>query len=281
MSELGNVQAMNAVSDLEAAANMQNDNPLSMAANMAAEAAPSVAISGKPNLAKRGADIYRNLSTEEKQALSSNSKNVHFICCLGAKKLPSTISKSTGQKDANGKLISDPQPSYVVVGFKFKTDIDLKVPSIPFQKPPHDLTKRPDPATMQFQTIPAGSEFVLTRVEAMYMLSSPELLLNGYVDYNGDPHGVQLAVKINSAFGTKAELPTPALRYSNGDMGSIKETMDYVDDGNACLPQYAEKFRDLYVSRAGARTTDGLAASKAATATLASLEIARILGIGV
>lgn len=279
MSELGNVTAMNAVSDLEKAVASQQGDMLQQAANAAATA-PAAAITGKTNLAKKGADIYRNLSADEKKALNSNSGKVHFICCMGAKKLPSTVSVSTGQKDANGETILKSEQSNVVVGFKFKTDIDLKVPSIPFQKPPHDLKKRPDPATMQYQTIPAGSEFVLTRVETMYMLSSPELLLNGYVECNNDPQGVQLAVKINSDFGTKVELPTPALRYTNGDQGSIKQTMDFVDDGTACLPAYAEKFHDLYVNRAGSRVKDGLAPSNAHTATLASLEIARILGIG-
>lgn len=281
MSELGNVNAMNAVSDLEAAVASQQGSQLAQAAAVAAETAPTAApVTGKTNLAKRGAEIYRNLDSEAKKALNSNSGKVHFICCMGAKKLPSTVQTSTGQKDASGKPILKSEASNVVVGFKFKTDIDLKVPSIPFQKPPHDLKKRPDPATMQYQEIKAGSEFVLTRVEAMFMLADPSLLLNGFVECNNDPRGVQLAVKINSDYGTKVELPTPALRYTNGDQGSIKATMDFVDDGNACLPAYAAKFGDLYVNRAGSRTKDGLSASNASTATLASLEIARILGIG-
>lgn len=272
MSELGNVGAFAAASDLDAAISGAGID------TAAAETTPAMPRE-KSALARNGANIYRNLSTEEKQSLNANSGKVHFICALAAKKLPTTGQRSTGRKDERGNTIMESFSTYTIVGYKFRTDIEITIPAIPFQKPPYDVKTKLDFASLATQTIPAGTEFVLTRLEAMYMMAMPELQLNGFVEYNGDAKGVRFDPKLPKGFGTDVAYPTPAFKFADSTLGSIKNNMDFVDDGEKLYDTYAEKFADLYVVRAGGKSADKMPPSKASACTLASLEIARILGM--
>jgi hypothetical protein len=255
----------------------------------ATPAAAPAAAAGKDKLAKMGSELYRNLTTEQKLALSSNSGKVHFICPMATYKMKaqrqqtkaggSTITRTNKDgKTYTGKEMETIN-TYAIVGYKFKTDIDLKVPKIPFEKPPYDTQKVYPLDKCEWQEIKAGSEFVLTRVEALYMMVMPELLLNGYCAYGDDEKGVQIACRLNNEFVMGERIPTPVLKLVDQNKGSIKENMDFIDDPNATAlkPEYAEKFADVYRVRAGAKTSDGLPASAAKPCTCASLAIYNIL----
>lgn len=242
-------------------------------------AEPTVgATGGKTDLIKEGAKIYRNLSAEEKSQLSANSGKVHFICVLGTHSMPMPRTESDKNGGSGATVTLD---SYVVVGYKFKTDIEITVPEIKFLKPPYDV--RTAPTEIGKRVIPAGSEFVLTRVEAMYMLTDPALALNGYCEAFGDAQGVQLCAKVSTLEPSKTRkanaIPTPALRYTNSENGSIKVGMAFIDDENkVLLPEYAEKFADITVSRQAVRGS-GTGVSKAKSGNLTSLALAKILGM--
>lgn len=255
MSELEGLNALDALA-AEAPA------PVDTAATPAGGAAR---VNGE-KLAKAGRSIYRGLTSDQKQDLNANEDKISMIHLLCAE------SQATTRTEGGTKGI----PSFRVVGMKLKTEIDLDVPNIPFQKPPHDLKSIPDISTIQYTHVPAGSEFVLTRVEAMYLFTLPQYKLNGYCAYNGQPGAVQLAAKIGENF-QKGGLPTPAFKFTDSSAGSIKTSMEAVDvkgaTGWELKPEYAEKFADLLVVRTGTRVTDGMPASKERMGTLASLAI--------
>ena len=262
MSELEGLDALDAL----------NEN-VAEAPTAPTGAAPAVA--GKEDkLAKAGASIYKGLTSDQKNELNANCKNISMIHLLCAE------SQATTRTAGNQTKI----PTFRVVGMKLRTEIDLDVPNIPFQKPPHDLKVIPDINSIQRVHIPAGSEFVLTRVEAMYLFTEPAYKLNGYCSYNGDEKGVQLAAKMGENY-QKGGLPTPAFKFRDVEKnGSIKENMEAVDrkgaSGWALKPEYAEKFKDLLVVRSGTRTSDGMPASKQNQGTLASLAIFSVLSGG-
>ena len=230
------------------------------------------ATAAKEKFAEVGKAIYRNLSTDQKNELNSNSDKVSMITLLCADSQP-TMRTENGQTT----------PSSAVVGMKLRTEIDLDVPVIPFQKAPHDLKSIPDIATLQYRHVAAGSEFVLNRVEAMYLITLPQYKLNGYCSYNGEAKAVQLAAKLSKTY-TNGGLPTPAFKFTDSEKGSIKTNMESVEVNNngtwELKPEYAEAFADLRVVRAGGRTTDGMPASKAQQGVLASLAIYSILSGG-
>lgn len=225
-------------------------------------------------LRKRGADVYRSMKPEEKKELNSMSGSVHFVCSLGAGKYPQL--RTAG---GDSKI-----PSYTLVGLKLKTDVDLEIPQIPFQKPNHDVKTIPDINTIQYKKVPAGSEFVVSRVEAMYLFTMPQYKLNGYCAYGDDPMGFQLAAKTGKLFDTGRAMPTPAFKFTK-IKGSIKEGMELVDVKNAqgeweLKPQYAEKFADLLRDRSSAARTDGMPASKQSQGSIVSLAIWEVLKSG-
>ncbi len=286
MAEFGNV-GLGGIGDVQATS--QIDSVLGAAG--ATDASASIATAGgdKDKLANMGKDYYRQLSAEEKQALSSNSGKVHFICPMATYKMKAqrqqtkvgggTITRTSSDgKTYDGKEMETIN-TYAIVGYKFKTDIDITVPKIPFEKPPYDTQKVYPINQFETQTFKAGSTFVLTRVEALYMLVMPELCLNGYCAYGDDDKGVQIACRLNKDYKPGTSIPTPVLKFADQKAGSIKENMDFVDDANATAlkPEYAEKFADIYRVRAGARTTDGMPASQAKPCTCASLAIYHIL----
>lgn len=272
-----------------ATANAQIDDVLANAGATDAQAATAPAIGGKDKLANMGKDLYRQLSKEQKEALSSNSGKVHFICPMATYKMKAQRQQTKVGGGAITRTAKDGSSyegkemetinTYAIVGYKFKTDIDITVPKIPFEKPPYDTQKVYPIDQFEKQTFKAGSEFVLTRVEALYMLVMPELLLNGYCEGNGDEKGVQIACRLNADYKQGSTIPTPVLKFADQKAGSIKENMDFVDDpaATALKPEYAEKFADIYRVRAGARTTDGMPASQAKPCTCASLAIYNIL----
>lgn len=286
MAEFG----MNAGLGAIGAADGTNAQVDAMFAEAGISSAPAAGASASNDkLARKGQDLYRSLTPEQKTALATNSGKVHFICPMATYKMKAQRQQTKAGGGAITRTAKDGTTydgkemetinTYVIVGYKFKTDIDITVPKIPFEKPPYDTQKVYPLDQFETQTFKAGSEFVLTRVEALYMLVMPELLLNGYCAYGNDPQGVQIACRLNKDYKPGATIPTPVLKFADQKAGSIKENMDFVDDPNATAlkPAYAEKFADIYRVRAGQRTTDGMPASKAKPCTCASLAIYEIL----
>lgn len=286
MAEFGNV-GLGGINEVQASS--QIDSVLGAAGATDAAAAVATAGGDKDKLATMGKDYYRQLSTEEKLALSSNSDKVHFIKAVGTYKMKSqrqqtkvgggTITRTSSDgKQYTGKEMETIN-TYAIVGYKFRTDIDITVPKIPFVKPPRDTQQIYPLNQCEMQTFKAGEEFVLTRVEALYMLVMPELKLNGYCSFQDDPKGVQIACRLNKDYNPGKSIPTPVLKFTDPNRGSIKEDMDFVDDPAAThlLPEFAEKFADVYHVHAGARTSDGMTASQAKPCTCASLAIYHIL----
>lgn len=231
--------------------------------------APAVGGSNKNVILSQGQAIYRTLSNEQKQGLSRNSGKIHFISVLGTHSIKMPRTESAGNSTTNTI------DCYCVVGAKFKTDIDIQVPVINFVKPPHDV--KTAPAISGYRDIKAGETFVLSRIEVMYMFADPKIGLNGYCEAKGSDRGVTLIAKVSKNYDASG-IPTPALRYTDNAAGSIKTTMEFVDtEAKTLLPEYAEKFADLYVVRQGGRTSDGMPVSKAASGNITALALANIL----
>lgn len=238
-------------------------------ADMTAAAPTPTTASNKNAILAEGQKIYRQLSNEEKQSLSRNSDKVHFISVLGTHSIKMPRTESAGNSTTNTI------DCFCVVGAKFKTDIDIKVPVINFVKPPHDVKSAP--VVQGYRDVKAGETFTLSRIEVMYMFADPKIGLNGYCEAKGSPKGVTLIAKISKSYDASG-IPTPALRYTDNAAGSIKTTMEFVDtEDKQLLPEYAEKFADLYVVRQGGRTSDGMPVSKASSGNITALALANIL----
>ena len=230
----------------------------------------------KGALKKAGAQIYRTLTTEQKQSLNANSGKFQFICLLGAQSAP--------KKKADG---GEQVEQYGVVGMKIKALMDIDLPVIPFVKPPHDVkaSNKPNLEQCAKRHISAGEIFVVNRIEALVLFTMPEYGINGYIgaERNGEfqADGVQLTAKTSAAFA-QGGLPTPAFKFTDCN-GSIKDNMEFVDvstpNGFELKPEYAELFKDLLTVRVGGKggVSDGLSASAAAQSTLTSLAIWDIL----
>lgn len=169
--------------------------------------------------------------------IGRDSGTLHFIHALGQSQRPRS------RRIANAKKVK----SYLVVGAVFKTDIDVDVPDIPITCTVFTGVK---PEQMGTKHIKAGETFILNMLEYMFLIIREEY--SGCCEYEGDPEFCYFSPKVQNFLtnGPQSQkLPTPTICFK---VGSPKESMVAIDvktaDGRwECLPEYQEKFGDLFL----------------------------------
>ena len=144
--------------------------------------------------------------TTEQQATAKSAKD--SLVFKGFAVLQSKQTASLARKDANGntKRISAPKD----VGLVFVSKVPITVPLISIK---YDNFRNTVPENeISERTIPAGTQFILTKIETMYLLARLEY--SGYftTEDKGDA-----SMSINtSKYQEKNALPTPTFNLANG-----------------------------------------------------------------
>lgn len=152
-----------------------------------------------------GSALIAQMSDEDRAKLGSMSNTLTFVKCAGDP-------QKQQSKTTQGKA----EPSHKVVGYLFKSSVDITVPFAPLKQGctcPTDVEERTD------REVKAGEVFVLNNVETAMLLGRPE--------YSGKASGeggkvVTLTVKASKS--SKNAL-LPVLRTPDG---SIKDGMDLI-----------------------------------------------------
>lgn len=215
-----------------------------------------------------GANIWENLDDTARQNIGFNRANITFVKQLGSIKHSSTRTTTI-----NG--VKSEVPCYKVIGMKFHTNVDIKVPNIPYV----DIMGNADLKYMapwsevegNSVLVKAGSDFVLTRVEALWFFVMSEFGLQGFCSYNNNPMGVRISFKITKEIVVANGYVTPCwfngTKKANGVDESLKVGMELVDeqraDGSRVIkPEYAEKFAALYPTKQDAPDKNAETAEK-------------------
>lgn len=197
---------------------------------------------GSKDLIEIGEVVLAAMTPEQIDILASKSHTLHFNYALGlaSQKQHRTIGitdKITHKKEFFASS------NFKIVGFSFKSDMDIEVPVI-------DVTK--DHRTgfdfekdVTYVEVSAGTEFYLTSLEAMVLLIQDEYA--GLFEANGQPLGGELGFNSKTFKEGKTALPTPVIKFYKGN-GSIKDSIVQVDqhikDVWSIIPGY-EKFESL------------------------------------
>lgn len=174
---------------------------------------------------------------KDPEVFGRDSGTLHFIHALGQSQRP------RNRRVANEQKVK----SFLVVGAVFKTDKDIDVPEIPITCTVFTGVK---PEQMGSRHIKAGETFTLNLLEYLFLIIREEY--SGYCEYQGDPQFCYLSPKVQNFLTSgpqSQKLPTPTICFK---AGSPKESMVAIDTKSAdgrwvCLPEYEEKFGDLFV----------------------------------
>lgn len=179
-----------------------------------------------------GRDIINLMTDDEYKFLGSKSGTLHFINLLGL-----------ASKRYKGK--STP------VGIELETDEDIWVPVIDVSK--NNITGIDPDKDITYREIKAGEKFHLSYFEFMYFIIKDEY--GGYLEARGDIYGVHLSVLSTEYLKGKKKFPTPTIRYREDGKGSIKESMEDIDeigpDGYWRIKQEYKKFDKLVTKKKG------------------------------
>ena len=196
-----------------------------------------------------GAVIRQQMTPEQKEAEGSKSDKIAFVACLG-NPARSQSRKVEGRYD----------PSYQVVGYKFRALEDVNVPVAPFKEGCKDILEvvKSD-AT---RPVKAGEEFDLNVMETAFLICRPEYAGS----FNGEGRGVFISPTISA---TRQD-PAPCMKATEGsikeNMILVAEMVDQTPDGKGgraiVKPEY-EAFAELFKARSTRRSGGASAASKA------------------
>lgn len=223
--------------------------PVAPKAQPTADATKKTAGSAKADAFKnQGALARQSMTPEQREMEGSKSGEVAFVACLG-----------NPARSQSRKVGGHYDPSYQVVGYKFKALADVDVPVAPFKEGCKDILEVN--RTDETRHISAGEEFDLNVMETAYLICRPEYAGT----FNGEGRGVFISPTISA---TRQD-PAPCMKATEGsikeNMILVAEMVDQSPDGKGgravVKPEY-QAFAELFKARSTRRGGTS-AASKA------------------
>ena len=219
-----------------------------------------------------GSSAYNAMSEQEKAVARSKSETLKF---LGFAVLNGKQTESRARKDANGNSVR--VKAAKDVGLVFVSDEAITVPLIDVR---HGFKTVVTADQIQERQIAAGQNFILTKLEAMYLLARVEYS-GHFVSDNGECY-----MNINtSKYGKENAIPTPTF---NGVGFAIHDLVIAIDtqkgDGtwaiNESEPE-AQRFSVYYEVRKAQRggSGNGTKAPSVDKPTIVAAALRNILGI--
>lgn len=190
---------------------------------------------------KLGFAAQANMSADEQATVKSKKDTLIF---KGFAVLQSKMTESIARgKDNEGKVNRVKAPK--VVGLVFQSTEDITVPLIDIR---YNFTKAVPASEISERTIPANRPFILTKLEAMYLLARVEY--SGYftTESNGDGY-----MNVNTAkYQKENALPTPTFNLVEGGSHDMNVSIDTQVDGkwviDTSIPD-AERFASCLVKK--------------------------------
>ena len=202
---------------------------------------------------KMGMEAQASMSADEQAIVKSKKDSLVF---KGFAVLQSKMTESIARgKDAEGKVIRVKAPK--TVGLVFNSKESIVVPLIDVK---YGFKLAVPQTEISERTIPAGQDFILTKLEAMYLLARVEY--SGYFTTEGNGDGY---MNVNTAkYQTENALPTPTFNLIQGGSHDMTIPIDTTDaSGNVVIsgePE-AQRFAAFLVKKPAQRV-GGSAAAK-------------------